>query len=233
MAIKISKVLYLKVGVVTVTKLENQKRYELVSAIKKYPVEKAFLTKTGFKADFQADLLHHGGINKALFLFSKLTYEKINLNFKNNFDMTNMAYFGENLILDEICEKDICIADILKIGNSIVQITQPRQPCYKLSLNTNQKSMTKFIFESGFTGFYAKVLKEGEIAKNDEVFLVSRTNPNLTIEKLNQLIVNPMIDEKLTIKALSCDDLGLAFKNSLQKRYELGDKDEQFSHYHT
>ena len=54
-----------------------------------------------------------------------------------------------------------------------------------------------------------------------------------TIEKLNQLIVNPMLDEKLTKEALNCEDLGLAFKNSLAKRYELGDKDEQFSYYHT
>ncbi len=233
MAIKISTVLYLKVGVVTTTKVENQKRKELVSGIKKYPVSKSYLTKTGFSDDFQADLLHHGGENKALFLFSKLTYEKINLHFGNIFDMSNMAYFGENLILNEICEKDICIGDILNIGQTQVQITQPRQPCYKLSINTNQQEMTKFIFESGFTGFYAKVLKEGEIVKSDEVFLESRKNFNLTIEKLNQLILNPMLDENLTLEALNCKDLGYQFKNSLEKRYELGNKDEQFLAYHT
>lgn len=233
MATKISKVLYIKVGNVTVTKLTNQKREELVSGIKKYPVEKAYLTKSGLNSDFQADLLHHGGENKALFLFSSITYKKINSYFENSFDMTNMAYFGENIILDEISEKNICIGDILKIGESKIQITQPRQPCWKLSANTNKKNMTKFIFESGYTGFYAKVLKEGQILQNDEVILENRTNTNLTIEKLNQLIVNPMLDEKLTKEALNCEDLGLAFKNSLAKRYELGDKDEQFSYYHT
>ena len=229
----ISKVLFIKVGVIQTIKLENQKRDEYTSAIKKYPVDKSFLTKTGFIDDSQADLLHHGGLNKALFLFSKKSYEKINKEFNNIFDIKNMAHFGENLILDEICEKDICIGDVLKIGETQVQITQPRQPCYKLSLNTKQDNMTKFIFESGFTGFYAKVLEEGEISKNDEIFLQNRTNPNLTIEKLNQIIVNPMLDEKLTLEALNCEDLGLAFKNSLQKRYELGDKDEQFLSYHT
>ena len=58
MATKISNVLYVKVGNVTVTKLENQKRQELISGIKKYPVSKAYLTKTGFVDDFQADLVH-------------------------------------------------------------------------------------------------------------------------------------------------------------------------------
>ena len=113
MATKISNVLYIKVGNVTVTKLENQKRQDLISGIKKYPVSKAYLTKTGFVDDFQADLVHHGGFNKALFLFSSLTYEKISSSFDNSFDMTNIAFFGENLLVDKICEKDICVGGIL------------------------------------------------------------------------------------------------------------------------
>ena len=230
---KISNVLYVKVGKVSTTKLENNKRNELVSGIKKYPVSKAYLTKTGFKEDEQGDLLHHGGENKALFLFSAITYKKINSYFNNSFDMTDMAYFGENLILSNICEEDICIGDILKIGQTKVQITQARQPCWKLSANTNQKEMTKFIFDSGLTGWYAKVLEEGFICQNDEVILEKRVNPTLNIKKLNELIINPMSDESLTIEALNCKELGKAFFESLSKRYKLKEKDDQFSYYHT
>ena len=230
---KISNVLYVKVGKVSTTKLENNKRNELVSGIKKYPVSKAYLTKTGFKEDEQGDLLHHGGENKALFLFSSITYKKINSYFNNSFDMTDMAYFGENLILSNICEEDICIGDILKIGQTKVQVTQARQPCWKLSANTNQKEMTKFIFDSGLTGWYAKVLEEGFICQNDEVILEKRVNPTLNIKKLNELIINPMSDESLTIEALNCKELGKAFFESLSKRYKLKEKDDQFSYYHT
>lgn len=230
---KISNVLYVKVGKVSTTKLENNKRNELVSGIKKYPVSKAYLTKTGFKEDEQGDLLHHGGENKALFLFSAITYKKINSYFNNSFDMTDMAYFGENLILSNICEEDICIGDILKIGQTKVQVTQARQPCWKLSANTNQKEMTKFIFDSGLTGWYAKVLEEGFICQNDEVILEKRVNPTLNIKKLNELIINPMSDESLTIEALNCKELGKAFFESLSKRYKLKEKDDQFSYYHT
>ena len=230
---KISNVLYVKVGKVSTTKLENNKRNELVSGIKKYPVSKAYLTKTGFREDEQGDLLHHGGENKALFLFSAITYKKINSYFKNSFDMTDMAYFGENLILSNICEEDICIGDILEIGQTKVQITQARQPCWKLSANTNQKEMTKFIFDSGLTGWYAKVLEEGFICQNDEVILEKRVNPTLNIKKLNELIINPMSDESLTIEALNCKELGKAFFESLSKRYKLKEKDDQFSYYHT
>ena len=230
---KISNVLYVKVGKVSTTKLENNKRNELVSGIKKYPVSKAYLTKTGFREDEQGDLLHHGGENKALFLFSAITYKKINSYFNNSFDMTDMAYFGENLILSNICEEDICIGDILKIGQTKVQITQARQPCWKLSANTNQKEMTKFIFDSGLTGWYAKVLEEGFICQNDDVILEKRVNPTLNIKKLNELIINPMSDESLTIEALNCKELGKAFFESLSKRYKLKEKDDQFSYYHT
>lgn len=229
----ISNVLYIKTGKVSTIKLENQKRNELISGIKKYPVEKAYLSKTGFKDNEQGDLVHHGGANKALFLFSVLTYEKINSHFDNIFDMTNMAYFGENLILSNVCEDDICVGDILNIGQTKVQITQPRQPCWKLSANTNQKNMTKFIFDSGLTGWYAKVLEEGIICQNDKVILEKRSYPNLSIKKLNQLIINPMHDEALTLEALNCKELGKAFFESLSKRYKLKEKDDQFSFYHT
>ncbi|MCK9491761.1 MAG: MOSC domain-containing protein [Sulfurimonas sp.] len=229
----ISKVLELKVGSVETIKLEDSKREFLVSAIKKKPTPKAYLTKKGFSEDEQGDTLHHGGENKALFLFSASTYEKLNSHFESNFDFRGVASFGENLILSDICESDICIGDIFEIGEAIVQITQPRQPCWKLSASTKEKDMTKVTFLNGFTGWYAKVLKEGYISKEDEVILQKRAHKNLTIAKLNELIVDPMSDEEATKEALLCDDLGRAFLVSLTKRYEFREKDDQFSHYHT
>ncbi|MDY0116058.1 MAG: MOSC domain-containing protein [Sulfurimonadaceae bacterium] len=233
MSQKISDVLYLKVGVVTTTELENHKREEVVSAIKKTPIASSYLTTTGFRDDSQGDLLHHGGENKALFFMCARTYEKINSSFDNKFDMTQTAFFGENIILSDVSEEDICIGDVLSIGQTIVQITQPRQPCWKLSANTNEVTMTHFIFQSGLTGFYAKVLEEGLISQQDTVYLEIRLHPNLTIKKLNQIIVDPMSDENITLEALTCHDLGRAFHASLTTRYELLENDIQFSYYHT
>lgn len=93
--------------------------------------------------------------------------------------------------------------------------------------------MTKFIFDNGLTSWYAKVLEEGIICQNDEVILQDRKHPNLTIEKLNKLIVNPMSDETISLEALNCEDLGKQFFESLSKRFKLKDKDDQFSYYHT
>ena len=166
---KIARVLFIKVGKVTTTILENSKRKELTSGIKKYPVQNAFLTKTGFLDDEQGDLEHHGGENKALFMFSQKTYEEINKECKIDLNIDEVSHFGENIIFSNISENDICVGDIYQLGEVKIQITQPRQPCWKLSANTNKKEMTKFIFQSGLTGWYAKVLIEGAVCVNDEL----------------------------------------------------------------
>lgn len=229
----IAKVLFIKIGEITTTKLENSKRKEMVSGIKKQPVSKAFLTKVGFLGDKQADLLHHGGENKALFMFSQQTYEEINKQCKTSFEIDGVAHFGENIILSNISENDICIGDIYSIGESKIQITQPRQACWKLSANTNKKEMTKFIFESGLTGWYAKVLKEGSISKNDEMKFIKREESDLSIKILNKLIVKPSLNINLAKKAIESEFLGKPFKESLGKRYKLKEKDKQFEIYHT
>ncbi len=233
MKTKIVRVLFIKIGKVTTTILENTKRKELTSGIKKYPVQNAFLTKTGFLDDEQGDLEHHGGENKALFMFSQKTYEEINKECKMDLNIDEVSHFGENIIFSNISENDICVGDIYQLGEVKIQITQPRQPCWKLSANTNKKEMTKFIFQSGLTGWYAKVLIEGVVCVNDELILEKRKYPNLSIKKLNQLIVNPLLDEKITNEALNCKVLGKPFLNSLSKRYKFKDEDEQFSFYHT
>lgn len=224
------EVLYVKVGQIATTPLENSARKELVTGMKKHPVVKAYLTKTGFNTDAQADLEHHGGENKALFSMDTKTYETINTLCQTHFAYDEVAHFGENLIISNVTQKEICVGDIYSIGEAIVQVTQPRQPCWKLSASTNVKKMTAVIFQHGLTGWYCKVLQEGNISQQDTMVLQERSYPNLNIELLNQLINNPMANEEVTLEALSCEVLGKPFKESLQKRYESKGEDEQFAY---
>ncbi|MFA7569857.1 MAG: MOSC domain-containing protein [Sulfurimonadaceae bacterium] len=226
----IAEVLYVKVGQVKTTSLENSARKELVTGMKKHPVAHAYLTKTGFSSDAQADLEHHGGENKALFSIDTKTYETINTLCQTDFAYDEVAHFGENLILSNITQKEVCVGDIYSIGEAIVQVTQPRQPCWKLSASTKVKKMTAVIFQHGLTGWYCKVLQEGNITQNDTMVLKQRAYPNLNIELLNQLIINPLLNEEVTIEALSCEELGKPFKESLQKRYDSKGNDEQFAY---
>ena len=225
MSVSLGKIECIKIGKIAVQPLVGSKRTEMSSGIKKMPVEKAILLRQGFKDDEQADTLHHGGGNKAVLCFSSITYEKLNTIHHIHFAHDNSAYYGENLVISSISEDDICVGDELQIGQNVrIVITQPRQPCWKLSAHTGISTMTQTIFEQGHTGWYAKVVNEGEICRNDLVSLIHRPFPDLTIRLLNRLMVDPKCDIQATQKALKCDALGAAFKRSLEKRVHGSDE---------
>lgn len=209
----------IKTGKVSVQQIVNKKQSKMVSGIRKQPTKKAFILITGFQDDEQADIVHHGGENKAILFFSTTTYSLLNTACKINFRFDDIAYYGENLVVSNFDESNVCVGDEFLIGHDVhIQITQPRQPCWKLSVNTQVANMTKIIFENGYTGWYARVLKEGEIHCDATIKLVHRPFPKLTIMLLNKLIINPEYDLKLAEQALECDALGYQFKRSLHKR---------------
>lgn len=220
------KIRYLKVGKVSTEILKNENRRESLSGIKKYPVLNAKLTKLGFIGDEQGDILHHGGENKAVMFFSSITYNKINALKNSNFTFDGISHFGENILISHAYEENVCVGDVILINDTIIEITQPRQPCWKLSVNTQINNMTTSLYENGFTGWYGRVLEEGIIFQDDVVLLRERPFPDLTISMLNQLIINPTINPTLVEKALSCESLGKAFKTSLEKRY----KNDSYEH---
>lgn len=225
----ISKVELLKVGKITQKKLQNQKRDLLISAIEKFPIKKSYLSKTKFVDDDFADKTHHGGEDKAVFFMSSLTYDKINRDLNTDLTYEKNASLGENILVKNIDESSVFLGDIWQIGDAIVQISQPRQPCWKLSANVDKKEMTKFIFKNGLTGWYARVLQVGEIKTGDDIVLKTRIYEHLSILDLNLALVNPKNYTKLIKEALNAKELGKAFKTSLYKRYKFDDI-EQFEY---
>lgn len=228
----IAKVLFLKIGKVVENDSLSKINPHFLSGIKKYPVEKAYLGKRGFVGDEQADRLHHGGETKALLFFSTQTYKKLNELNGSEFKYGEVAHYGENIVTDAIDESSVCIGDIFKIGDAEVEISQPRQPCWKLSANTKTKAMTTLIYKNGATGWYARVLKEGEIKQNDDIVLLKRVHPELSISALNRAIVDPQKESEITQKALCYETLGRAFHDSLEGRFKLKDaKNEPFAYH--
>lgn len=232
MSDKIGNIVVVKVGKVSANDKLGENKPKFLSGIKKYPIKSAYISKTGFILDEQADKLHHGGETKAVLFFCVDTYEKINGLNNSDFKYNEVAHYGENLVVEGVNEATICIGDILRIGGATVEISQPRQPCWKLSANTKTKKMTSLIYNNGLTGWYARVVEDGEIAQGDEIFLTKRKYPNLTIEALNKIIVNPLSNIKLTKEALACDILGAEFKASLDGRAKLKDPLNEPFWYH-
>ncbi|RXJ82533.1 MOSC domain-containing protein [Arcobacter sp. F2176] len=210
----LSKIISLKVG--KAKELINKEKI-MQSAINKTTVEESYLTDIGFKGDDQVNKKYHGGPNKAVLFYSSLTYEKVNEVLNINLDYKDISPLGENILVSDITEDDICVGDILKLGEAIVQVTQPREPCNVLSINTKNKEMLKTVMKYGYTGWYAKVLEEGVVKQTDNVELVERLFPNLTIAKLNKAKSNPKDNLDFIQEAVSCEVLGAPFKEALAK----------------
>ena len=141
------------------------------TGIFKYPVAKALdLGKTDVENDTVIDRKHHAGINKACFLFSADPFPY----WKEKYPQLpwNWGMFGENLTVQGLDESVIRIGDIYRIGTALVQISQPREPCYKLGIRFQDQAILKRYIDHGYSGTYVRILEEGQVSNGDAVELI-------------------------------------------------------------
>ncbi len=195
----------------------------------KDPVDgKVEVTKEGIIGDLVADTVHHGGVDKAVFANSFLNYE-VWQEFLG-VDVLPFGALAENLTCDAIDEHDVCIGDVHKIGSVILEVSQPRKPCWKISRRWGDKSFTKEIYDSGKTGWYYRVLQEGVFQKGDSVELMRRADVTVTIKEANTAFKDPSshVDTVKRLLALEC--LAEAWSSGLRKR--VTDRDGVLAYMH-
>ena len=153
---------------------------KITTGIYKSPVMEAiYLGKTNVKNDEVSDRKVHGGEFKACYLFSENQYGHWK-NLYPNLDW-NWGMFGENITVANLNEKDIYIGDIYKVGSALIQITQPREPCFKFGVKFgNQDVLAQFI-NHGFSGTYVRILKEGYVKNGDFLTLVKKSKNSISI----------------------------------------------------
>lgn len=142
-----------------------------------------FLGHTNLAGDGQADLRHHGGPEKAVCVYPAAHYPYWQKRLAKELPF---GAFGENMTVDCADEKSACIGDIYRIGQAIVQITQPRSPCWKLARRWRVKELALWFQQTGYTGWYLRVLEEGKVAQEQQFTLLERPLPEWTIERVNQ-----------------------------------------------
>jgi MOSC domain-containing protein YiiM len=159
------------------------------TAYVKEPVEDAmFLGEDGLAGDEQADKKHHGGPDKALCVYPSEHYEFWKLQLGLELDV---AAFGENVALEGIVEEDACIGDVFEWGDALVQISEPREPCANIARRWGVPRLTQQVRESGFTGWYMRVLEPAEVIADDPCVLVERSHPEFSVATLNRLVDEP------------------------------------------
>ena len=117
----------------------------------------------------------------------------------------------------QTCALPICIGDRYKIGTTLLEVSQPRKPCERLSHNTKNENTREVIRQSGWTGWYVRVIEEGEIHQGDELILQHRPYPKWTIRRLNTLLSTPSSVAELE-EALAIEELAPAFKRSVNSQ---------------
>ena len=189
------------------------------SAIFKSSVsEPLWLRSHNLDGDGQADLVHHGGIHKAVCVYSADNFPYWNRELQGI--RFQDGAFGENSTIEGMNEHDICIGDSWEIGEALVQVSQPRRPCWKLFQRWKIKDFTLRVQESGLTGWYLRVLQEGIVSKGMRATLVSRPHGGWTIERANYVMHH---DKNNLAEAKRLANLPLLSPNSresLQKRVE-------------
>jgi MOSC domain-containing protein YiiM len=179
---------------------------QLQTGIFKYPTNSPlFLKKEIVANDAIANRKVHGGIHKACYLFSTKHYPYWEKRYPNlNW---NWGMFGENLSISDMDETSMRIGDIYKIGSALVQISQPREPCFKLGIRFGTQQILKDFIDYGFPGTYIKILEEGEVSPEDELILIKPSDNLLTVYKFFQLLYAKKKDKK--ILKLAIDNIAL------------------------
>src|SRR5215467_815364 len=156
------------------------KRKVVRTSIFKAPVTgRVRVSKLNVEGDQQSDLTVHGGVDKAVYAYPSEHYPFWRRELPG-MDLP-WAVFGENFTTEGLFEENVRIGDRLRIGSAEFMITQPRMPCFKLGIRFNRPDMVKRFLQSGRSGFYCAVLKEGDVAADDSIDLLKRDDHNVTV----------------------------------------------------
>jgi MOSC domain-containing protein YiiM len=182
--------------------------------------ERVWLGHTNLAGDGQADLVNHGGPEKAVNVYPVEHYPY----WAKTLPLANLheGAFGENLTTKGLQEKDVCIGDVFEIGEALVQISQPRQPCWKLARRWRIKNLSLLVQESGRTGWYFRVLREGHIQAGNTLLLIERPCPRWTIAAANQVMHHELANTQATRELADCVYLAARWRTKLERRVTTG-----------
>ncbi len=194
----------------------------VTTGIFKTPVDdKIMLRRLNLEADGQADLWGHGGAFRAVYTYPFENYAYWERELRRN-DFT-IGQFGENFTVEGMLDDEICIGDVFRIGGALVEVSQPRIPCYKLAIKMGSEGFQNRFLESGRVGFYLRVLEEGEVRAGDAIELVRRDPRRLTVTQVSNLLFFDKENLDATRQALQIPALSHGWKGSFQERLAKAD----------
>ena len=190
---------------------------EVLTGIFKTPVNgRLRMCTLNLEGDRQADLSVHGGPNKAVYGYPSEHYAY----WKKELPGVELPWgsFGENLTTSGLLESEVHIGDRFTIGAAEVVVTQPRLPCFKLNLKFDRDDMVKRFLASHYSGFYFRVLREGEVGAGDEISPIHRDENRVSVLDALRLYLRESDSSELRNRALRLEYLSPSWRKEFSEQ---------------
>ena len=176
------------------------------------------LSALGLAGDEQADKENHGGPDKAVLAYSADHYAY----WRQHLALPDMPHggFGENLTISGLDETTVCIGDTWRAGEVVFQVTQPRQPCWKMSRRWQIADLAQQVIANGKSGWYLRALMEGKLVPGTQMDLVERPHPTWTVFLASDLFHHRKGDLTAAAELAALPELSAAWKDSLHRRIQ-------------
>lgn len=188
---------------------------EVLSGIVKTPqTGKVWASFNGLLGDEQGDRVYHGGPEKAVHHYAAEHYAL--------WQPLAPGAFGENISTVGMTEATVCIGDIYQVGSALLQVSQGRQPCWRLNRRLRREDAAQAMQDSGATGWYYRVLSEGWIAPHDAVELVQRPQPDWSMQRLIAVLFSTRMLSDAWREAAQLPQLSSNWRTTFARRVQLG-----------
>ncbi len=179
------------------------------------------VSKLGIPNDEQGDPRFHGGVEKALHIYPSEHYVRWREELGEKRIFQNVGAFGENISSKGVNEGNIFIGDRISIGTTLLQVSQGRMPCWKLNVRCEQPDMALRLQQTLRTGWYFRVLEEGNIGAGDDIILRDREYPEWSLSRIMKTIYEGSLDRVLLEEMLELP-LVDSWHKLVAKRIETG-----------
>jgi MOSC domain-containing protein YiiM len=178
------------------------------------------LRRLNLDGDRQADLTVHGGVDKAVYAYPVEHYDHWRRALGR--ELSVFGQFGENFTVSGMPESSTSIGNVYRVGTAVVQVTQPRTPCFKLGIRMGDRRFLRPFLASGRTGFYLRVLEEGEVGAGDDIELVRADPSDLTVAELLRVAYEDLDDLEGAKRAAAVQALSAGWREWLGARVAKG-----------
>lgn len=192
-------------------------RKTVTTGIFKEPIEgRAMLRNLNLDGDGQADLENHGGVYRAVYAYPIENYSHWRHTLGR--DGFEFGQFGENFTVEAMPEDVIRVGDAFRVGGAVVEVSQPRPPCFKLGIRMGLPKFPKMFLGSGRVGFYMRVLEEGEVGAGDVFWRLARDPEGMTVREMSNLLFFEPENLEGARRALRIGALSPGWRESFEER---------------